>query len=159
MTDIPPWGEDVTRSMPPVAPEPPTPPSPPSPPAERTPAAETPAAEHGLPLWSALEVVALVALLLGLFVPEHDTQLWDGSEAWSVFAIVCAVAQLVPLLRRSTKLDETQAWHVAAVGAAGLALYWLLLVLPVIGRNTSFAVTLATAAAAGGVWLAPERRR
>lgn len=118
-----------------------------------------PSTEHGLPLWSALELVALAALLLGLFVPENDSQLWDGSEAWSVFAIVCAVAQLVPLFRKSTKLSETQAWHVAAVGAAGLALYWLLIVLPVIGRNTSFAVTLAAAAAAGGVWLAPGRPR
>ena len=115
--------------------------------------------ERAVPLWAALEIVALVALLIGLFVPEHDVKLWDGAEAWSVFAIVCAIAQLAPFARRATRLDERQAWFVAAVAAGGLGLYWLLIVLPIIGRNTSFAVTLAAAAAGGAACLAPGRPR
>jgi hypothetical protein len=34
----------------------------------------------------------------------------------------------------------------------------VLLVLPVIGRNTSFALTVATLAACGALWLAPARQ-
>jgi hypothetical protein len=133
---------------------PPTEPIPPgSSTAEQPPVAPRPS----IAVWGWLALLAAVALLLGLFIEENGTSLWDASEAWSLFAIACAIAQLAPLLHRPLKWSEERAWLVAVIGAGGLALYWLLIVLPVIGRNTSFAVTVAVAAATAGVWLAPGR--
>jgi hypothetical protein len=105
-----------------------------------------------------LSLIALVLVPLGLFVPEHDHQVWDDSEAWAVFALACAVVQLAPLLRSMFAWSAERAWVIGAVGAGGLLLYWVLLVLPSISANTSFALTAATAAACGGLWLAPGRR-
>ena len=116
-----------------------------------------PAADTGIETWGWLSLLAVVALVLGLFLEEGGANLWDSSEAWSLFAIGCALAQLAPLLRRTLKWSAERAWLVAVVGAAGLVLYWLLLVLPSISRNTSFAITVAAAAAAGAAWLAPGR--
>lgn len=116
-----------------------------------------PSAGPSIASWGWLALLALVALLLGLFLEEGGVRMWDQSEAWSVFAIVCAVVQLAPVARSSLSWTAERAWLVAAVGAGGLALYWLLLVLPAIARNTSFAITVATAAAIGGVLLAPGR--
>jgi hypothetical protein len=114
-------------------------------------------ADAGVPPWGVLQILALAAVALGLFVEEDGISLWDVSEAWSVFAIVCAVAQLAPLLRRTLKWSAARAWLVGVIGAAGLVLYWLLIVLPAIARNTSFAITVGAAAAAGAAWLAPGR--
>jgi hypothetical protein len=113
--------------------------------------------DAGLPPWGVLALVALVAVLLGLFVDENGANLWDASEAWSIFAIACAVAQLAPLLRRTLRWTAERAWLVGVIGAAGLVLYWLLIALPSIARNTSFAMTVGAAAAAGAAWLAPGR--
>jgi len=135
---------------PPTAPLPPEAPPPPAAPTA-TPDGSSIAA------WGWLELLAVVALLLGLLLEENGSNLWDASEAWSIFAIVCAAAQLAPLLRKTLSWTEERAWLVAVVGAAGLVLYWLLIALPAISRNTSFAVTVAAAAAAGAAWLAPGR--
>lgn len=108
--------------------------------------------------WGWLSLLAVVAVLLGLFVDEDGINLWDASEAWSVFAVACSIAVLAPLLRTTLRWTDERAWTLAAIGAGGLVLYWLLLVLPAISRNTSFAVTVGVAAAVGAVWLAPGRR-
>ena len=144
MSDVPP-----TEAMPPTEPTGALPPTP----------APAPASGGGSAIepWGWLALLAGVALLLGLLLEENGSNLWDQSEAWSVFAIACALAVLTLLLRKTLSWSEERAWTVAAVGAGGLVLYWLLLVLPSISRNTSFAVTVATAAAVGGVWLAPGR--
>jgi hypothetical protein len=116
-----------------------------------------PHGESGLPPWGLLALLAVVAVVLGLFVEEDGVNLWDASEAWSVFAIVCAIAQLAPLLRRTLRWSAERAWLVGVIAAAGLVLYWLLIALPAIARNTSFAITVGAAAAAGAAWLAPGR--
>jgi len=51
-----------------------------------------------------------------------------------------------------------RAWSVGAAGVAGLLLFWVLIVLPVVSSDSSFVVTAAVMAAAGGSWLAPGRR-
>jgi hypothetical protein len=103
-------------------------------------------------------VLALVAMPIGLFVPEHDRTIWQDSEAWGAFALVCAVLQLAPLARPTFGWTAERAWLAGAAGAGGLLLYWVLLVLPSIARNTAFALTVGTAAACVAVWLAPGRR-
>lgn len=109
-------------------------------------------------LWTVLTIVPLIAIPLGLFVPEHGQRVWDGTEAWSVFAVLCAFLQLAPLVRSTFSWSPPQAWRIGAVGVGGLLLFWLLLVLPSIGRNTSFALTIGTASACAAIWLAPARQ-
>ena len=151
--------EPYTEAMAPVHVTPPAgpPPADPPPPAPHRTTETITTSTTTFETWSWLELLALVALLIGLFVKESDVNLWELSEAWSIFAIVCGVAQLAPLARSSFHWTAERAWLIAAVGAGGLALYWLLLELPAIARNTAFAVTVAPAAAIGGVWLAPGR--
>lgn len=121
-------------------------------------AATAPAPKRSLDIGKWLPVVALIALVAGLFIEDDNVKLWDTSEAWSAFAIVCGVAQLASLARRSLSWSDERAWTIAAIGVGGLVLWWLLLVLPSISSNTAFAVTLAVAAAVGGLWLAPGKR-
>ena len=110
-------------------------------------------------LGTALAFVPLLAIPVGLLVPERGVKFWDGTEAWSVLALLCALIQLAPLLASTFSWSPPQAWRIAAVGVGGLALFWVLLVLPGVGRNTSFALTVGTAAAAAALWLAPGRPR
>src|SRR5690606_18680526 len=90
-----------------------------------------------------LSWLALVAIVLSIFLEEHGSSTWEQRELWSLFAIVATAATVVPSIKSSFKLDDAGAWRVAAVGVVGLAGYWLLLVLPSIGQNTSFAATVA----------------
>jgi hypothetical protein len=91
-------------------------------------------------------------------VQEGDSRVWDGLEAWSVFALVCAVVQLAPLLRSAFGWSPVLAWRIGAAGVGGLLLFWVLLVLPSIGQNTSFALTLGTLSACAALWMAPARQ-
>lgn len=109
----------------------------------------------GLELWLGLASVALV--LLAVFVEEHDSNLWDGSVVWSLFAIAAAVATLAPALGRQIGLSESTAWTVGAIGAGGLVAWWVLLVLPGIADNIGFVATAGVAAGAAAVWRAPGR--
>ena len=144
------------------APDPAPTPEPPTMPAADEPVAGAAAApaSGGVSIepWGWLALLAVVAVLLGLLVDEDGVNLWDASEAWSIFAIACTIAVLAPLLRKTLTWTEERAWTVAAIGAGGLVLHWLLLVLPAIARNTSFAITVGVAAAVAAVWLAPGRR-
>ena len=152
---------EATGLFPPMPESEPEPPAlPPRAPSTPEPATTSASTSHGpsIEAWGWLALLAVVAVLLGLLVEEDGVNLWDASEAWSIFAIACSVAVLAPLLRHTLKWSDERAWTVAAIGAGGLVLHWLLLVLPAISRNTSFAVTVGVAAAVGSVWLAPGRR-
>ena len=149
----------IAASGPAPAPEPPVMPAADEPPpAAAAPAATSSGGGVSIEPWGWLALLAVVGVLLGLLVDEDGANLWDASEAWSIFAIASSVAVLAPLLRKTLKWTDERAWTVAAMGAGGLVLYWLLLVLPSIARNTSFAITVGVAAAVGAVWLAPGRR-
>jgi hypothetical protein len=106
-----------------------------------------------------LAFVPLLAIPIGILVPERGATVWEGAEAWSVFAILCALLQLAPLLAGTFGWSPQQGWRIGAVGVAGLVLFWVLLVLPAIGRNTSFAITIGTFAAVAALWLTPARPR
>lgn len=145
---------------PPGAPAPAAPPSTaPSAPAPSATAPSAPAAgaadpvsRHALLAW-----LALVAIGLSVFLEEHGSSSWEQSELWSAFALVATAATVVPSMKSTFKLDDRGAWRVAAAGVAGLAGYWLLLVLPSIGQNTSFAATVALVLAGFATWSAPGR--
>jgi hypothetical protein len=106
--------------------------------------------------WVLLAVAALVLLILGLSIPEDDVVGWEVG-IWAAFAVLCCLALFVPLFGAAFNLTADRAWRFGVAGAVGLFVFWLLIVVPQISRNTSFLVTAAVAAAAGAAWLAPGR--
>src|SRR5580765_3583489 len=144
----PQWGQPV----PPPAPEAPTSFPPPPPPTAPVAPARGPVpapAAHGVgtSAWPLLAVASLLLLIMGLSIPEDGVVGWRVG-AWAAFAVVCCLALFVPLFGAAFNLTPDRAWRVAAAGATGLFVFWLLLVVPVISRNTSFLLTASMAAAA-----------
>ena len=100
-----------------------------------------------------------ILLLIGLTFGEDGAQSgWEAYTAWAIFAAVCSVIQLAPLVGRSLGLTPENAWFLAAVGTAGLVGYWVIIVLPGVSSNAGFAQTLAAGFAVIGLWLSPGRR-
>lgn len=109
-----------------------------------------------------LRIVASIAcpllLLVGLSADEHHTDGWHSYLAWALFAVVCALLQLAPVLGRHVGMTDESSWSLAAVGTAGLAAYWVIIVLPGASSNTGFVQTLAVGLAIVALWLSPGRR-
>ena len=105
-----------------------------------------------------LAVAGGAATMIGLFVPYDGATFWDTAQFWSGFAALCAVVQLAPLTRPVFGWPAGRAWAIGAAGVAGLLLFWVLIVLPEVSSNSSFVLTAAVVAVAGGSWLAPGRR-
>ncbi|MGH9379429.1 MAG: hypothetical protein ACRD2Z_02265 [Thermoanaerobaculia bacterium] len=101
-----------------------------------------------------LAVLAVVAVSVGLIWGLRSSWMWR-TPLWALFALGCVFAQLLTLLGSR----EGKAWKVAAVATAGLAGFWLLVVLPSIASNAGFLLTAGVAAAGGALWLAPGRPR
>jgi hypothetical protein len=113
----------------------------------------------------ALGVVAVAAIVSGLFIKESDTagapsaNLWDRTSAplWSIVAIVAAVATLLPALHTALNIPVKLAWTIGAVGAGYLVFWWVLFVLPNnISLNVAFVVTLGVVAGVAAVWTSGE---
>ena len=111
-----------------------------------------------------LGVIAVAAIVIGLFVKESDSagapsvNLWDRTSAplWSIMAIVAAASSLLPALYTVLNIPVRLAWTIGAVGAAYLVFWWVLFVLPSISLNVSFLVTLGVAAAVAAVRSSPD---
>jgi hypothetical protein len=107
-----------------------------------------------------LGVVAVAAVVVGLFVKESDSagapsvNLWDRTSAplWSIVAIVAAAATLLPALHSAINVPARLAWTIGAVGAGYLVFWWVLFILPSISLNVAFLVTIGVAAAVAAVW-------
>jgi hypothetical protein len=106
-----------------------------------------------------LAALAWPVTAIGLFIPESGSSAFGRIPAWSAFALACLVLVGIGAFGGQQGPGQGRTWTLGVVGACGLVTFWVLLVLPVIGRNTSFALTLGTAAAVAGVWLTPGRRR
>lgn len=112
-----------------------------------------------------LGVVAVAAIVIGMFIKESDTagapsvNLWDRTSAplWSIMAIVAAAASLLPALHTVLNISVKLAWTIGAVGAGYLVFWWVLFVLPSISLNVAFLVTLGVAAAVAAVWTSPGK--
>jgi hypothetical protein len=113
----------------------------------------------GQPLSRLLAALAWPVTAIGLFVPEADSSAFGRYPAWSAFALLSLVLVGVGAFGGREGPGTGRTWVLGVVGACGLAVFWVLLVLPLISRNTSFALTLGTALAAGAVWLTPGQRR
>lgn len=98
-------------------------------------------------------VASIAAVAIGISVPEGGHNAWHVVKAWGGVALVAAALTFAPSLR----LPAYRAWQLAVGGAAGLALYWVLFVLPDIAKNTSLITTLGVAAGIVVAWIAPGR--
>ncbi|MGY1777464.1 hypothetical protein ACI8AV_16515 [Geodermatophilus sp. SYSU D00804] len=106
--------------------------------------------------------LGLALLELGLALRLDGPPLWGQVPAWAAFATVCALlggaaalSRLVPALR----LGPLAAERLALGGAAGLAVFWVLVVLPHADTDRGFLLTAALGAVALAAWLVPGRRR
>jgi len=107
-----------------------------------------------------LGALALVLLEVGLSLDYGTRSLWDVVPTWSVFAT--AAALLVPLAAAAGltgKLPARAAWRVAAGGVGALALFWVLVALPLAASDRGFWLTAALAVSGAALWLAPGRTK
>jgi hypothetical protein len=106
-----------------------------------------------------LGLAGLALLEWGLLLEPGDRSVWSALPSWSAFATVAAVAALLPLVLAllPQRLPARTAWRIGAAAAAGLAAFWVLIVLPVVASDRGFLLTAAVALTAGAVWLAPGR--
>lgn len=92
----------------------------------------------------------LVILGLSLDLDSSDGTYWSAMAAWAGFATVASLAQGAALMpAKSNPLG----WIIGAVAAAGLLLFWTLIVLPQIATNSGFLITLGVAAGVAAVVL------
>ncbi|RZU33866.1 hypothetical protein [Blastococcus saxobsidens] len=107
-----------------------------------------------------LVLVSLVLLQLGLSLEFGTESFWSAVPLWSAFATVCvvlglaAVAELIPGGRRLAG----SGWAVAAAGLVGLAVFWVLVVLPDADSDRGFLLTAALGALGAALWLRAGRR-
>jgi hypothetical protein len=102
-----------------------------------------------------LAVLVLGLTVLALAVEENEQRGYEDWTTWAIFATVMAAVHLVPLVLRH---QPRRTWDIVAIATAGLAFYWLALVLPQIDNATSLAQTLAVALALAHLWVLPGRR-
>jgi hypothetical protein len=109
-----------------------------------------------------LVVLSLVLLELGLTLRFGGESYWSTVPLWSAFATVCAVLGLgavASALPLATRLASGTGWRLAAGGLIGLAVFWLLVVLPVVDSDRGFVLTMALAALGGALWVGARTRR
>jgi hypothetical protein len=104
------------------------------------------------------QLACLALIVTGLSVRENGIRGWTDLTAWAIFAGAAAVVQATPLIGNGSGLDAATSWTVGAVATASLVAYWVLIVLPSVGTNVGFALTMGTAAAVIGSWLSPGRQ-
>jgi hypothetical protein len=110
-----------------------------------------------------LGLVALAVALLevGLTLDFGAESYWSAVPLWSGFATVCALLALVVFAAfypAGDRLRSGPAWRVAAGGLVGVAVFWLLVVLPVVDTDRGFVLTAALAALGGALWVGPHRK-
>lgn len=109
-----------------------------------------------------LVAVALVLLELGLGLRFGGESFWSDIPLWSAFATVCAalgLAGCAGLLPGGRRPSAATAWRIAAGGLVGLAVFWLLVVLPVVASDRGFLLTAALGCLGAALWTGPARTR
>ena len=109
----------------------------------------------------ALSALAVVLLQLGLTMDGGDPEsYWQSIPLWSAFASVCALIGLAAFVASAVggnRLRSGALWRIAAAGLVGLAVFWLLVVLPIVATDRGFVLTAALAALGGALWVGPRR--
>lgn len=109
-----------------------------------------------------LSLLGLVLLELGLLPAGGSRSLWSGTPLWSAFATLAALATLAASIDGSSgsAADGGRSGmlrRAAVAGAAGVAVFWLLVVLPDAASNRGFVLTAAAACLGAGAWLGSHR--
>jgi hypothetical protein len=108
-----------------------------------------------------LVVLAVVLLELGLSLDFGAWSYWSAVTLWAAFATACALLALLAFaaaVASGDRLRSAPAWRVAAAGLAGVAVFWLLVVLPDVGSDRGFVLTAALGALGGALWVGPRRK-
>ena len=109
-----------------------------------------------------LTALSFVLLQLGLTLGFGEVSLWSTVTLWSVFATVAALLGALPSagsLLPAARLRPDAAWKVGAGGLTGVAVFWVLVVLPRVDSDRGFVLTAALAALGAALWVAPSRSR
>jgi hypothetical protein len=107
-----------------------------------------------------LAALSLVLLQLGLALDLGTQSLWDVVPLWSAFATAAVLVGLMALLVASSPRGRAragQAWRVGVAGLGGLAVFWLLVVLPGADTDRGFLLTAALGALGAGLWVGAKR--
>jgi len=109
-----------------------------------------------------LALLSLVLLELGLTLDFRTRSYWSAVPLWSAFATLCAVLGLLVFAAAypsGSRLRTAAVWRVAAAGLVGLAVFWLLVVLPVVASDRGFLLTAALGALGAALWMGPGGKR
>jgi hypothetical protein len=127
---------------------------------ERAPRTRTPQ-DRAAALGVALVVLSMALLQLGLLAGFEGPSYWQTVPLWSAFATVCVALGLLVFIayyRGGDRQRSGPAWKLAAGGLVGLAVFWVLVVLPVVATDRGFVLTAAVAALGGALWIGPRRK-
>ena len=113
-------------------------------------------------LLAGVGLAALSVLLLQLGLGQDDGRLWSAVPLWAAFATAATVLGLVALgarLAAPARVPAGTATRVAGAAVLGLAVFWLLVVLPMVASDPGFLVTAALLSLGGALWVGPARER
>jgi hypothetical protein len=114
-----------------------------------------PSALVGLVLGVAAVALLEVGLLRGV---GRTAGFWHTVPLWSAFATVATLVGLLASVARGARAGSDRAWRISAAGLTGLAVFWVLVVLPVAGTDRGFLLTAALSCLGVSLWLAPGRQ-
>jgi hypothetical protein len=108
-----------------------------------------------------LAVLSLVLLELGLSLDFGVESYWSAVTLWAAFATLCGVLAVVAFAAAfpsGSTLRSSAIWRIAAGGLVGVAVFWLLVVLPVVASDRGFLLTAALGALGAALWIGPGRK-
>jgi hypothetical protein len=106
-----------------------------------------------------LAALAVVLVLVGAGLGFGSASFWSDVPLWSAFATACAVLGLFAFAAAAANRLRTEvAERVTAAGVAGLAAFWVLVVLADVDTDRGFVFTAALACLGGALWIGPRSR-
>jgi hypothetical protein len=112
-------------------------------------------------MWAGVGLAGLAVLLLQLGLTNGSPDLWSAATLWSAFATAASLLGLLALTARAVAGDRVPAGPARRLtGAASLALavFWLLVVLPIVAGDAGFLVTAALLALGTAAWIGFSRK-
>jgi hypothetical protein len=116
---------------------------------------------HDRTALAAVGLAALAVVLLQLGLVDDVARLWPEVTLWSAFATAATVLGLLALaVRVLTGRPSARVTARLVAGAVlALAIFWLLVVLPIVASDAGFLVTASLLALGGALWLGPAKDR
>jgi hypothetical protein len=108
-----------------------------------------------------LAVLSLALLEVGLSLAFGTESYWSAVTLWSAFATVCGVLGVLAFAAAypsGSRIRSGAVWRIAAAGLVGLAVFWILVVLPVVASDRGFLLTAALGALGAALWVGPGRK-